>query len=138
MTITTTYTDAKKQRIELATALRGLEKYDGSFVKKLGEKSKEAIRAITNKIPDAPWGQYLHAGINYKKINLNGLREEIKRLEDIIHDTDTLESCPALAEYNEALEALIAAHARLNAEAKMIHAAGRAQRLGLTSATLSF
>ena len=120
-------------RKELQQVLNKIEAFDGKFIKKLGEKSAQAIRDAVKNVDILP--QDIQSG-DGKKIDLSGLRDTISRLEENEHKIDVLESCPALEEYRECIEKAIHAQNRLREESGMYDAEVQAQRLNLVGVIL--
>jgi hypothetical protein len=93
----------KEMRKNYSQALSKLEKYDGKFIKKLGQKSIQEINEARQRhdllmqdIEDAQG----------KKIDLSGLREQIEACEKCIDIQDKLESCPSFQEVLDAKKVL--------------------------------
>lgn len=128
-------TDYKETRKVLAKLLNKLEPYDGKLIRKLGEESLSNIRQAASEAD----GYFLPQDIQTphgKLIDLSGLRESLEQVEKKIFERDSLESCPALEEYREAVDNLIAAQNKLREESGMYDAEVQATRQGLVKAYL--
>ena len=103
-------TDHHENRKRYAAALNSLEKYDGKYAKKLGEKSIQNIQEAVEKCNLTSQHVQTYDG---KKIDLSILRRDLEHAETMIYLQDKLESCPALEE-------VIQAKARLDKAIKQL------------------
>jgi len=119
--------DKKTERRNLQAALRNLEPYDGKFVRRLNEETREKLREAIQEY-GVPSNVQQYSNGNAPYIDLSGLRQQIQDLEESIHRLDLLDTCPELEEYMELLDRMAELEKKMDHDTGIIGAAPTAHK----------
>jgi hypothetical protein len=120
--------------------IRELETVEGKTDGQLSQTQAKHVQSTYEKTKDYVLLQNIRGRSKTGKptIDLTGARAELAKIEEKIHRIDTLETCPALDEYREAIQKATEAHKRLIEESGMINPGWHANYHGLVHGQLTY